>query len=366
METETGAALEKILESTPFLLTHCSRDLRYLYVSKACAEMLGRTNDELIGKRIVDIIGPQAFETIRPHVETVLRGQQVEYEAEIHYATVGPRQVHVIYVPERDEQNHVIGWIASIVDITERKKATEERERLEKQLGHLTRVSTLGGLSAGIAHELSQPLASILANAEVALATLAAKTPNLEELTEILKEIVQDDIRAQLVIRNLRKLLKTGERSVADIHLNDLITSTLHLLRSEMVKRKIPVDTELKPELSPISGDQVELQQVLINLMMNAIEAMDSIPPANRRLSIVTRETQDGNVEASIRDYGPGIPPDELKQIFEPFVTTKQTGLGLGLSICSTIVISHGGQITLRNASGGGMMATISLPKKRD
>jgi PAS domain S-box-containing protein len=359
---ETGD-LEKILDNTPFLLTRCSRDLRYLYVSKAYAMMIGRASDEVSGKPIIDIMGPEGFETIRPYVETVLRGQRVEYEAEVHFSNVGPRQLHVIYVPERDEQSRVVGWIASITDITEHKKATEERDRLEKQLTHLMRVSTLDGLSGGIAHELNQPLASILANAEAAKGKLAAKNPDLEELAEILEEIIQEDIRADRVIRNLRGLLKHGEHRKALISLNSLLASTLQLLRSELVNRKIKVDTELQTDLPPISGDTVELQQVLINLMTNAMEAMASKPPSERTLSIVTRETKEGNVEVSIRDSGPGLSPDELKRIFEPFFTTKDGGLGLGLSICSSIVTSHGGRITLRNASGGGVVATVSLPK---
>ena len=356
-------ALKAILDNTPFLLTRCSRDLRYLYVSKAYAKLIGRASDEVFGKPMIDILGPEWLETIRPHVELVLRGQRVEFEAVFNFAGVGPRQVHVIYVPERDEQNRVVGWIASILDITERKKATEEREQLEKQLAHLMRVSTLEGLSGALAHELKQPLASILANAETAKAMLAAKNPDLEQVAKILGEIVQEEHRADEVIRSLRALLKKGEHREAVINLNDLLASTLRLLHSELVKRKINVDTELKAELPPVSGDSVELQQVLINLMMNAMEAMASAPPSERTLSIVTRETNEGNVEVSIRDQGPGMPPDELEKTFEPFFSTKEGGLGLGLSICSNIIKSHGGQITLRNAGGGGMVATTSLPK---
>ena len=325
--------------------------------------MLGRTTDEIVGKPIIDIIGPEAFETIRPYVEAVLRGQPVEYEAQIPYANVGARQVHVIYVPEHDDQNQVIGWIASIIDVTDHIKATEERDRLEKQFTHLMRVATLDGLVTTIVHELNQPLTSILANVEAAQAKLAAKSLDWEELAEILEGIRLDNVRVHQIIHELRQQVKTGEHREEAISLNSLVASTLHLLRAEMVKSKIKVDTDLETGLPPISGNLVALQQVLINLIMNAIEAMDSTPPSERSLSIVTRVTDDGNVEMTIRDRGPGVPPDDLKRIFEPFFTTKDKGLGVGLSICSGIIRSHRGQIILQNASGGGLVATITLPK---
>ena len=230
---------------------------------------------------------------------------------------------------------------------------------------HLMRVATLGGVSGAIAHERIQPLAAILANAQAAQTELAANNPKLADVTEILEEIVEEDRRADRAIRHLRKLLKKGERREALINLNDLLVSALQLLHSEFVIRRIKVDTEFNDGLPPISGDSVELQQVLINLLMNAVEAMASTPTPDRMLKIVTRETDEGNVEVSVRDRGPGMPEAELKRIFEPFFTTKDGGLGLGLSICSTIVTSHRGRITLRNASGGGMIATVSLPVAR-
>ena len=145
--------------------------------------------------------------------------------------------------------------------------------------------------------------------------------------------------------------------------MNDLLASTLQLLHSELITNKIRISTHLT-EIPQISGDWVELQQVFLNLMMNAIEAMASTPASKRKLSIVTGETDKAYVEVSMRDHGPGMTPDQLSRIFQPFITTKGGGLGLGLSICSMIVKSHGGQITLKNATDGGIVATVSLPKR--
>jgi PAS domain S-box-containing protein len=352
---DKATELEKILDTTPVLLTRCTTDLRYRYVSKAFALMLGRPAGEIMGRPIVDIVGPQWFETIRPQIEMVLRGQRVEYEATLPFTGVGPRHVHITYVPERDEQGQVLGWVASITDITEHKKATE-------QLTHMLRVGTLEGLSGAIAHELSQPISSILANAQAARMKLAKNNFEREEFAAILDDIIRDDIRAEQVIRTVRGLLKRGEHSEVFIDLNQLLASTLQLLRSELSKRQVKVVTELQSDLPAISGDPVELQQVLINVMMNAVEAMVSTAPSERSLSILTRETKDGKVEVSMRDRGPGMSPGELKRVFEPFFTTKKGGLGLGLSICQNIVRSHQGDITLRNASGGGLEAIVSLP----
>lgn len=485
---------DKILQYTPFLLAHVDGDLHYVSTSESYAALLGLTSNDITGKRVVDVVGAEGFEVMRPHIEAVLAGQRVEYEAEIQVADVEPRQYHVILVPQRNQQNIVVGYVVSATDVTERNRETEEKMRLERlvaqlslplekarvgifdldihkgivsctpeleaifgvqatglksyteyrkhvhpddlhevlrardeaikahkpyqleyrivrsdgqirwviavagavydkitnepvrllgscfditdlkaneieverqrsELAHLMRVATLGGLSGGIAHELSQPLASILANAQAAELMLAKKDPDLAGVTEALKEIIQDDYRAGQLIRRLRQLLQKQEYHVVPIGLNDLIASTLQLLHFELSNRKIKVDTELDSALPPISGDLVGLQQVFINLIMNAIEAMASVEPARRELRIVTEETKEGYIGVLIRDHGPGMPSNELKRIFAPFFTTKTGGLGLGLSICSTIVTLHHGQLTLRNEPEGGMVATVLLPK---
>jgi C4-dicarboxylate-specific signal transduction histidine kinase len=264
----------------------------------------------------------------------------------------------------------LVGIIALLLfEIRKRREAEKARNTAEaeadlrrKELMHMTRVATVGELSGGIAHELGQPLAAILANAQAAQALLAGKNIDKEAIAGILEDIVQDDSRAGQVIHRLRRLLRKGEGQSASINLNDLISSSLRLLHSELGIRKIKVKTGLKIDLPPISGDSVQLQQVLLNLMMNAMEAMASTPPSMRTLGIGTRTTEEGYVEVSITDNGPGMSPDELNRLFEPFFTTKERGLGLGLSICETIVRSHRGRLNLANASGGGVTAIFSLP----
>jgi signal transduction histidine kinase len=248
------------------------------------------------------------------------------------------------------------------VDVTARKIAEMEADGQRKELTHMMRVAALGELSGGIAHELSQPLAAILANAQAAQALLAQKPRDEEMLSEILADIVQEDFRAGQVVHRLRRLLKRGEQQLVPTSVNDLITSTLSLLHSELVGRRIKAETELDGDLPFVSGDPVQLQQVLLNLMMNAMEAMANTPAPNRVLRAVTRMAKDGCIEARITDRGPGIGSSELGRLFEPFFTTKGHGLGLGLSICSTIIQSHRGQLSLSNAPGGGAVAVLRLP----
>jgi signal transduction histidine kinase len=245
-----------------------------------------------------------------------------------------------------------------------RKIAVSEAELGRSELKHMMRVAALGELSGGIAHELSQPLTAILFNAQAAQ-ELVDKNGDREAIAEILEDIVQDDRRAGEVIQHLRQLMKKGEPETTLINLNDKIASTLGLLHSELVNRRIKVQTDLRTDVPPVSGDRVQLQQVFLNLMMNAMDAMASTPPSDRILCIATRTTEECYVEVSIRDGGPGMSAETLKRVFEPFFTTKERGLGLGLSICSTILTSHRGRLNLSNAIGGGITAVVSLPLAR-
>ena len=261
-----------------------------------------------------------------------------------------------------DELGRPLQISGVFADVTARKSAEAEAERQQDEIEHLMRVAALGGLSGGIAHELGQPLAAILANAQAAQSLLSTDSHDKETIIQILEDIVQEDRRAGQVIHRLRKLLKKGEHQFVLLNLNDLIHSTLSLLHSELVNRRIKVDIDFKPELPLISGDSIQIQQVLLNLMMNAMEAMTSSALMVRRLSIATRVTAEGCVEVVVSDRGRGIAPEEQRRLFQPFFTTKERGLGLGLSICSTIVTSHGGRLSISNADQGGATAIISLP----
>ena len=246
-----------------------------------------------------------------------------------------------------------------------RREAEAEAALQRQEVAHLMRVSLLGELSGSIAHEINQPLTAILSNAQAALYLLAQKSPDLAEIHDALQEIVHEDDRAGEVIHRLRSLLKKGERKAEYVNINDLVRSTINLLNSELIGRDINVGLDLQNSELLARGDSVQLQQVLLNLVMNAMDAMTSTPPAQRSILISTREQQAGTVDVRVKDQGHGIPPKVNGHLFEPFYTTKDHGLGLGLALCSTIIQAHQGKLTLVNGEGGGAIAGFSLPVQK-
>ena len=231
-----------------------------------------------------------------------------------------------------------------------------------REIAHMSRVLILGELTGAIAHELNQPLTAILANAEAALMMLDRDAPDVEEALAALSDIVENDNRASKVIHRLRGLLKKDEGIWELIDVNDVIRSTQALIHSELINRGIKTKVELADEISPVSGDPIQLQQVTLNLMMNAMDAVALVDPAKREIIVSTRVAENGSVEVAVSDNGSGIPPSDQSRLFQPFFTTKAHGLGLGLSICSKILTSHGGKLSLVAKDEGGAMASFSLP----
>ena len=231
---------------------------------------------------------------------------------------------------------------------------TLAREQQE-ELAHLARVAALGELSGAFAHELAQPLTAILANAEAALQLAMRESATPPELAEMLRDIIKDDVRAAAMIERLRALLARREIRRQPVDLNQIIGEVLALVRSDLIARNVSVRLELAPQPLIVLADAVQLQQVLLNLVVNACEAMSATPPAERQLTITTRTAEHGRkIACSVTDRGHGILQRCLDEIFEPFVTTKSNGLGLGLPICRSILEAHGGRLWAQNTSEGG------------
>jgi PAS domain S-box-containing protein len=253
--------------------------------------------------------------------------------------------------------------LASIVDITERKLAELEAARQRHDLAHLARVTALGELSSSLAHELTHPLTAILSNAQAAQRFLADDDVDLDEVREILNDIVTQDQRAGDVIHSLRLMLKKGElqEHCDDVDLNEVIRDVVNLMRSDLINRNVTLDTDLAQKLPAITGDRVQLQQVLLNLALNGCEAMADYNSSERRL-LIASQWENGAVRVSVADRGSGIPEEKMQQVFERFFTTKKEGMGLGLSVCRTIIDAHRGKIWATNDAGCGATFHFSLP----
>jgi C4-dicarboxylate-specific signal transduction histidine kinase len=257
-----------------------------------------------------------------------------------------------------------LGARAWLIAKEQEKNARAELEIAQQrhQLTHLARVNMLGELSGSLVHELSQPLTAILGNAHAAQLLLEHAEPDLKQLRDILGDIVADDERGGEVIRRLRLLLKRGEVQFQPLRANELVEEVLKLLRSELVDRGVTVQAELTPGLPVLQADRVQLQQVLINLVTNACDAMADMPPETRALTIRTTLDSNDAVLISVCDAGPGIAEGKLERVFEPFFTSKANGVGLGLSVCRTIADAHGGRLWAEHNPLRGAMFHLQLP----
>ena len=287
--------------------------------------------------------------------------------ADTEFRVVRPNgEVRWIRARGRALQN---GWAdrtilsGTFTDITERKAADQEAALKQREIARLMRVSMFGELSGGLAHELMQPLTAILSNAQAARA-LIDNNSNFEEIRKTIDDIIRDDNRASEVIRRMRTLLRRSEAKTETTDLNDIIRSTLQLLHSELINRRVKVTCALDGSLPSTLGDTIQLQQVLLNLIVNAADSMNDQVPTRRMITIATRGFSEREIQITVADRGTGLSPAQQQQVFQPFFTTKERGLGLGLSICSSIIRAHGGRLSLENNPIGGAIATVTLPRQ--
>ena len=254
--------------------------------------------------------------------------------------------------------------VATHVDVTERKRAQEEHERLrqlESDLAHVNRVSIMGELAASLAHEILHPIATARNNARAGMRFLERSPPDLAEVKEALACIVRDADRAKDIVGRMRDHIKKAPPRSEPFDLNEAIGEVIEMVRSAIDKNGVSVRTTLKGSLL-VHGDRVQLQQVVLNLILNAVEAMSSVEKDARELSISTKQSQTSDVLVAVRDSGPGIDPEHLDQVFAPFYTTKTSGMGMGLSICRSIIAAHGGRLWAEANRPRGAVFQFTLP----
>jgi PAS domain S-box-containing protein len=255
-----------------------------------------------------------------------------------------------------------LGYIGSCVDISEHKRAEAEARKHREELAHLGRVAIMGEMAGSLAHELNQPLTGIVNNASAGRRFIAKGRADLPKLDGLLEAIVEDGRRAGGIIRGIRSMVQKGNPTRSTVNLNDVIAYVLRLVHSDALERHCALVTQADPNLPLVEGDQVQLQQVVLNLIMNAFEAMGETPLSERRVIVRSERISDGRVRVSVRDFGTGLLVDNSERIFEHFFSTKQNGLGMGLAIVRSIVTAHDGELAAVNAQGGGTCAYFSLP----
>jgi two-component system, LuxR family, sensor kinase FixL len=263
----------------------------------------------------------------------------------------------------RDAAGAIVRMTGFVVDISERKRTEAELLQQRQQLSHLTRVAILGELSGAIAHELNQPLTSILSNAQAAQQLLARAQIDVQEIRETLQDIISEDKRAGEVIRRLRALLTQGETQFQGLEVQELVRDVLIVAHGDLVRRNVVLQTKLEEPLPPVLGNRVELQQVLLNLVLNACEAMSANAPAERQIQIeAIYDVTEGVVRVCVSDHGRGLLPGQLERMFDPFFTTKVNGLGLGLAISRSIIVAHRGRLWATNSAAGGAAFHFTIP----
>jgi two-component system sensor kinase FixL len=303
-------------------------------------------------------------EQVRRSVEKALIKKNGHYESE-YRIKMADGQVHWLNSRGRiefSEGAQPLRMLGVTIDITRRKQAELAVQQQRNELTHLSRVTTLGELSGSLAHELNQPLAAILSNAQAAQRFLARDKADLAEIQDILKDIVSENKRAVEVIQRLRLLLKKGEVQHLPVNLNKVVEEVFKIVKSDLENHNITVNINLDQKLPPVIGDRVQFQQVLLNLIMNACEAMSHSEVSKRRLCVRTEQKGADKVQVSVGDWGAGIPAESMQSIFEPFFTTKLQGMGLGLPICRTIITAHGGQLWAANNDCSGADFHFTLP----
>jgi two-component system, LuxR family, sensor kinase FixL len=253
--------------------------------------------------------------------------------------------------------------VASVADVTDRRRMEEETEELRQVLAHLSRVTTMGEMSAAIIHELGQPLTAMSTNAEHGLRAIAGSDVEAAELREVLSDIVADSRRADQIIRRLRALFKNSRVQHEALVMNDVVNEVVSVVLGEARRRRVCIDVDVAPGLPLVCGDRIQLQQVLVNVIVNAFEAMADVADRPRHVMLRTRQLGERRVHVEVADNGPGIAPERLSSIFKPFATTKASGVGVGLAVSESIVRAHRGRIWAENHDGGGAVFHIVLPR---
>ncbi|MBK3786276.1 PAS domain S-box protein [Paraburkholderia aspalathi] len=345
----------------PFAILMLGEHGLMVMVNPQTAKLFGYESDEIMGRSVELLVPELHFDSSAgfwagPSALRQSRGMEPLHELSARRKDGTEFPVEIGLSAFRFDDDNVT--LAFMIDRTDR----YELHRNRQELAHLTRVSTMGQLASSLAHELNQPLTAILSNVQAAQRFIAIDPIDLGEVREILNDIVQDDYRASEVIRRIRAVVKKGDLEVAPLHLAGVIRDVILLVHSDAIVRGMRVTLDIDGDLPPVRGDRVQLQQVILNLLLNAFDAMSNVSPLDRVVSVTLRSESNGMACIAVRDRGHGLTSDKLDKIFKPFFTSKPQGLGLGLSISRSIIDMHRGRLWAENNIDRGETFYVTLP----
>jgi two-component system sensor kinase FixL len=360
---ESEARFRIMANTAPVMIWMSGPDKLCTFFNKGWLDFTGRSLEHELGNGWTEGVHPDDFDhCIGIYVDAFDARREFTMEYRLRRFDAEYCWVLDHGVPRFESDDTFLGYIGTAIDITERKRTESELRRQRDELAHVNRVSTMGELSASLAHELNQPLTAILSNAQAAQRFLAAQPVAIEELREILDDIVHDDSRASEVIQRMRALVKKEELAFGPLDLASVISDVAALVHSDAILNGVRIVLELNPGLPPARGDKVQLQQVVLNLLLNAFDAMKDCPVIEREVKVQAEMTGADSVRVMVRDRGTGLSGDKLDKIFRPFYTTKRDGLGMGLTISRSIIEAHGGRLWVENNPDRGATFYCTLP----
>jgi PAS domain S-box-containing protein len=354
----------EFVESFPGLVVTMSALGKVELFSSEILEYFGKTREELRSWQMNDAVHPDDLpRVIAAFTESVSNGTPYSIEHRCRRADGVYRWFQVRALAVRDENRQITGWYVVMVDIDDLKRGEEALNVARSELAHVARVATLSTFTASIAHEVNQPLSGIITNASTCLRMLDADPPNVDGARETARRTIRDANRASDVVTRLRALFSKKEFTLEPLDLNEATREVIALSLSELHRDGVIVQSELADDLPPASGDRVELQLVIRNLLRNASDAMAGVDDRPRQLTVRTELDEEDRVRLSVQDVGVGFEPHNLDKLFVPFFTTKAGGMGIGLSVSRSIIESHHGRLSAASNDGRGATFSFSIPR---
>lgn len=353
-QPQSRRQLRVLMDALPLLITYVDNEYRYRFSNKAHQRWLDAASGDIVGLTMREVLGEAAWSVLEPHVRTALSGREERFEAVVPHQTRGSRNMCATYVPDVNGHGEVRGFFSLDSDITEVRQAEAMRRKRLSEVADIGRSSAIDELATQIAHEVNQPLTAIASFCEAGARMLATGQAEPADIAEILRDIAAEAQRAGDVVRHTRRLLRKRQPRFEKADINALVRDALRLARTEDCCQGVEIRFEEDPTVTPFPMDRVLLEQVIFNLLHNAVDAMQSKAPGQRWLLVTTHRVGEKDIEVAFRDNGIGLPAERGERVFDPFFTTKANGMGLGLTISRSIVERHGGQLWATDNPDGG------------